>query len=110
MSRATKGVRRTAYALLLLAAATAAQGLWIPAKAALAQVLLDEVAHLEIGLLVNNAGCGYAGRFDLLENVLLAAFRVGGGADKATHFRFNDHIRPLHQMSIAFGTAVPSYQ
>ena len=42
MSRATKGVRRTAYALLLLAAATAAQGLWIPAKAALAQVLLDE--------------------------------------------------------------------
>ena len=29
--------------------------------------LLDGVADLEIGLLVNNAGLGYAGRFDLLD-------------------------------------------
>jgi len=29
--------------------------------------LLDAVADLEIGLLVNNAGLGYAGRFDLLD-------------------------------------------
>ena len=32
-----------------------------------AQKLLAAVSHLEIGLLVNNAGLGYAGRFDLLD-------------------------------------------
>ena len=31
------------------------------------KALLDGVADLEIGLLVNNAGLGYAGRFDLLD-------------------------------------------
>jgi short-subunit dehydrogenase len=31
------------------------------------RALLDGVADLEIGLLVNNAGLGYAGRFDLLD-------------------------------------------
>lgn len=32
-----------------------------------ARQLIDAVADLEIGLLVNNAGLGYAGRFDLLD-------------------------------------------
>jgi short-subunit dehydrogenase len=31
------------------------------------EVLLNSVSDLEIGLLVNNAGLGYAGRFDLLD-------------------------------------------
>jgi hypothetical protein len=76
-----------------------------------AQQLLDEVAHLEIGLLINNAGFGYAGRFDLLDGERLRRLvRVNAEAPLVLTHALVQGMRQRGRGGVIFTGSVAGHQ